>query len=76
MIPKIPAGNGLVELTEDQTLAIKAKLKAIVDSFNPSFNMPTITNQYIVGEYIKLHEKDTDYIAINGDTAKHILEVV
>lgn len=71
--PQIPAGNGLVELTEEQTLAIQAKLQAIVNAFTPSFDEPTVTNQYIVGQYIKLHESDVDYISINGDTCQYCL---
>jgi hypothetical protein len=71
--PQVPAGNGLVELTEEQVTAIKAKLKAIVEGFQPSFDEPTITTQYIVGQYIKLHEADEDYVPLNGDTAQAVL---
>jgi hypothetical protein len=71
--PQVPAGNGLVDLTEEQTLLVQGKLQTIVSEFVPTFDEPNITTQYIVGEYIKRHEKDADFIRINGDTAQHVL---
>lgn len=71
--PQPPNVNGVLELTEEQTLSIQAKLQVIQLEFEPSYDQPVADTFYLVVEYTKRHEKDADFIRINGDTAQHCL---
>jgi hypothetical protein len=71
--PQPPEVNGILELTEEQTLSIQEKLVTIQNEFQPSYDQPVCDTFYLVVTYTQKHEKDADFIRINGDTAQHVL---
>lgn len=64
-----PNENGIMELTEEEIISIKAKLQAIIDSFIPDDYQATITTQWLVAKYNEQNKGSE----INGDTAEYIL---
>jgi hypothetical protein len=67
--PQAPHVNGLMELTEEEVTAIKAKLVAIQEAFVPTEGQPVLDLFYIVATY----NKENPDTPINGDTAQAVL---
>jgi hypothetical protein len=72
MLKQPPNVNGIMQLTEEQILAIQAKLQAIQSAFEPTDEQPVCDTFYITATY----NRENVGSECNGDTVEYILAYV